>query len=865
MMDTPGTPVAAQFANAQLLQQQGQLTAAQTAYQAILDAEPDHVDTLNAMGVLAGQLKDLPQAVHYFERVIGLQPGHSGAHCNRGLALKQLGQLEAALGCFDRAIALDPGSVIAYYSRAEALKELGRTDEALASYDQAIAVNSGFFHAFYRRGVVFEQTARPEEAVASYDRVLQIKPDHFDAHLHRAFALSALGRHTEALAGCDQAIALKPDQGSSHSLRADLLRALDRREEALAGYDRAVAINPEDAEAHCNRGITLHLLQRNAAIASFDRAIEIRPDYFEAHANRAIALFALGRHADALVSCDQAIALKPEQAPLYVVRGDVLRALDRRDAALASYDAAIARNPDDAEAHCNRGITLMLMHKTEAISCFDKAIQLNPDYAQAYYHRGYSLRLLNRFDSATADYKKVSALAPGFDYLPGSRLEASLQICDWSDYQALVGQITTGLENGSYVAHPFIFMALSDSARLQQKAARAWVKYSCSANGALGPIAPRERPEKLKIGYFSSDFHEHPVGRLLAELIEIHDRSRVEVIAFSFGGRTNDALQQRLMRAFDRFIDVRDKSNLEIAALCRSLDVDIAIDLGGHTFGNRAGIFALRAAPLQVNYLGFLGTLGADYIDYIIADPVVVTPQTECYYTEKVIYLPDTHQVNDRSRVIADEVFTRDELNLPATGFVFCCFNSGYKISPATFAGWMRILKAVPGSVLLLYAPYEPIEENLRAQAAEQGVDPRRLVFGERLAPPEYLARYRTTDLFLDTFPYTAGTTASDALWAGLPVLTLTGEAFVSRTAASLLKAIGAPELITSTQQEYERLAIELASNPERLAEIRAKVERNRLSSPLFDTPRFASNLESAYRTAHDRYRAGLPPDHIRV
>jgi predicted O-linked N-acetylglucosamine transferase (SPINDLY family) len=443
---------------------------------------------------------------------------------------------------------------------------------------------------------------------------------------------------------------------------------------------------------------------------------------------------------------------------------------------------------------------------------------------------------------------------------PGSR-----QVCDWSDYEPLVGQIAAGIENDAYVAHPFIFMALMDSARLQHKAARAWANYAWPANGALGPIAARGRREKLKIGYFSSDFHEHPVGRLLAELIEIHDRSRVEVVAFSFGAKTNDDLQQRLMRAFDQFIDVRDKSNLETAALCRSLDIDIAVDLGGHTFGNRAGIFALRAAPVQVHYLGYLGTMGADYIDYIVADPVVVTPQTESHYREKVIYLPDTHQVNDRNRVIADEVFSREELNLPETGFVFCCFNSGYKVSPATFAGWMRILKAVPGSVLLLYAAYEPIEANLRAQAAKQGVDPQRLVFGERLAPPEYLARYRTADLFLDTFPYTAGTTASDALWVGLPVLTLTGEAFVSRTAASLLTAIGAPEMITSTQQQYEQLAIELASNPQRLAEIRAKIQRNRLTCPLFDTPRFTRNLEAAYRAIHDRYRAGLPPDHIRI
>ena len=438
-------------------------------------------------------------------------------------------------------------------------------------------------------------------------------------------------------------------------------------------------------------------------------------------------------------------------------------------------------------------------------------------------------------------------------------------LCDWSDFDGLVGQIVAGIESDARVCHPFTFMGLSHSARLQHQAARIWVNHACPPNDALGPIARRPRAEKLKVGYFSSDFHEHPVGRLIAELIEIHDRSRFEVVAFSFGDRTDDPLQQRLTRAFDRFLDVRDKSNLEIASLARSLNVDIAVDLGGHTRGNRAGAFALRAAPVQLHYLGYLGTLGASYMDYIVADRTVVTPAAEAYFSEKIIYLPDSHQANDRTRRIADKVFTREELGLPPTGFVFCCFNTSYKFVPATFAGWMNILKAVPGSVLFLYAQYEAGANHLREQALRHGLDPRRLVFGERLALPEYLARYRTADLFLDTLPYNAGTTASDALWAGLPVLTLSGEAYVSRTAASLLTAIGAPELIASTQQEYERLAIELATDPQRLARIRTKLENNRLTSPLFDTPRFVRNLEAAYIAVHDRYLAGLPPDHVRL
>lgn len=567
-----------------------------------------------------------------------------------------------------------------------------------------------------------------------------------------------------------------------------------------------------------------------------------------------------------MASCDQAVALKPNHAPAYLLRGNMLRALDSRKAALSDYEQAIAIDPNDATAHCNRGAALLLLDRVDdALASFDRAIAINPDYVEAYFHRGYSLRMLNRFDSAAVAYKTVATLAPDFEFLPGTRLEADMHVCDWREFYHLVDQIVAGIESEAHVSHPLIFMALMDSPRLQLKVAQTWARFACPADDSLGPILPRARRRKITVGYLSNDLREHPIGRLLTELIEIHDRSRFEVIAFSFGPKTGDEWQQRLEAAFDKFIDVRENSNYEIASLTRSLHVDIAVDLGGYSTGNRANIFAMRAAPVQVSYLGYLGTMGASYIDYIVADRTVVTPTSEGHFSEKVIYLPDVHQVNDRKRRIADKVFSREELGLPPIGFVFCCFNTSYKILPATFAGWMRILMAVPGSVLLLYAGHETAEMNLRASAGHHGVDPARLVFAKRLPPAEYLARHRAADLFLDTLPYNAGTTASDALWAGLPVLTLAGQSFASRIAASLLTAIGVPELITSTQQQYERLAIELSLNPGRLAQIRAKIQDNRLSSPLFDTPRFARNLEAAYIAIHDRYQAGLSPDHIKL
>ena len=580
----------------------------------------------------------------------------------------------------------------------------------------------------------------------------------------------------------------------------------------------------------------------------------------------ALELFGLRRFGEALTSCDRAIALESNQAPAHVLRGNILRALDRAEAALGSYDRALFIDPDIAEAYCNRAAALMRLDRiSDALAGVDRAIAIKPDYAEAHFHRGYLLRIFNQFDAAAAAYRTVAALAPSFEFLPGNRLEANLQVCNWSEYDILVRQIAAGLEGDAHVSHPLILMALTDSLRLQYKVARTWARFACPANGALGPIAPRARPRRLTVGYFSADFHEHPIGRLLPELIEIHDRSRFEVVAFSLGPSTPNEFRGRLVRAFDRFVGVRERSNIEIASLARSLHVDIAVDLGGYALGARPNIFALRAAPVQVSYLGYLGTMGSSYMDYIVADRTAVTPAGESYFSEKIIYMPDSHQVNDRKRRIADKVFTREELGLPAAGFVYCCFNTSYKISPATFAGWMRILKTVPGSVLLLLASQAATENNLRIYAGRHGIDPQRLVFGAHLPPAEYLARYRTADLFLDTFPYNAGTTASDALWAGLPVLSRTGESFASRIAASLLTALDVTELITSTQREYEQLAIELALNPQRLAQIRAKVRDNRLDSALFDTPRFARNLEAAFTAVYDRYVAGAAPDHIKL
>jgi predicted O-linked N-acetylglucosamine transferase (SPINDLY family) len=349
----------------------------------------------------------------------------------------------------------------------------------------------------------------------------------------------------------------------------------------------------------------------------------------------------------------------------------------------------------------------------------------------------------------------------------------------------------------------------------------------------------------------------------MAELFELHDKSRFELVSFSFGPITNDEMRQRLEKSFDQFIEVGNKSDMELAQLSRDLNIDIAVDLKGFTQDLRAGIFAYKAAPIQVNYLGYPGTMGADYIDYIIADKTLIPLDAQSGYTEKVVQLPNSYQVNDRKRLISDKQITREELGFPENAFIFCCFNNNFKILPATFASWMRILKAVEGSVLWLFQDNPWAVENLKREALSHGVDANRLIFAEKIPLSEHLARHRLADLFLDTFPYNAHTTSSDALWVGLPVLTRMGQSFASRVAASLLNAIGLSELITTTLESYEALAIELAKHPAKLAAIKDKLAKNKLTTPLFDTPRFTQDLERAYIQMYERYQADLVPDKL--
>lgn len=662
--------------------------------------------------------------------------------------------------------------------------------------------------------------------------------------------------------------ALRLQSTNPHVLRLLGVIAAQRKQypEALNYLNSSIRSLPRNALALSNLGnVYLELKDYSSALASYDKSIKIDSKYEEAWSNKGNALYELKQFEEALVHHERAIALNPNYAEAYTNKGNALNRLKRFKEALDYHDRALSLKLNYVEAYTNKGVTLNELKRfDEAIAHYDKALSINPDYVEAYTNKAIILMELKRYADAVLQYRKALGLKPEIDWMAGNLLHTEMIICSWSDFEERLKVLVGKIQQDEKVASPFNLLSLSDNNLLHQQASTIYSQALYPPNNELGPIDKHSRQDKIRVGYFSADFKNHAVAILTAELFELHDKNQFEIIAFSYGADDKSLMRARLNQAFDQFIDVSAMTDVEIATLARELQIDIAVDLGGYTAESRPGIFAYRSAPMQVSYIGYLGTMGASYMDYLVADHTIVPQGSEKYYSEKIVYLP-SYQVNDRTRMISDKQFTRQELGLPETGFVFCCFNNNYKILPATFDSWMRILKAVEGSVLFLYAQNQWAEDNLKKEALARGVDSARLVFGKTIPTDEYLARYRVCDLFLDTLPYNAGTIASDALWAVLPVLTLMGQSFASRMAASLLQAIGLPDLITSSCQEYEALAINLAMQPEKLGAIREALMKNRLTTPLFDTPVFTKNLEKAYIKMYEQYQADLQPEQITI
>lgn len=602
------------------------------------------------------------------------------------------------------------------------------------------------------------------------------------------------------------------------------------------------------------------------ALAIFDQALALAPGHGGLHYDRALTLWALGRSDDALVGFQTAIRLKPDMAAAHYNRAVVLQRMGRLPEAMAGFDAALAIKPDLAEAWNNRaGILQEAGRDQEALDSIDRAMAIKPGNAASHYNRGVLLLSLYRLDEAMAALAQALALDPSHVGALGLMVSSAVRGCDWARVAQLSPRLLAEIASGKSAVPPLTLIAFCDDPVLQKSCAQANLALLLSNTAVPADPEPKWKGrrydhDRLRIAYLSTDLRDHPVGAQIVPLLEHHDRSRFEIIGIFLGASDESRTHRRIVRACDQVHSVWDKGDEDVARLIRDLEVDVLVDLNGQTYGWRPGILKYRAAPVQALYLGYAGTTGADFIDYIIADAVVAPFASQAHYSEKIVHLPDCFWPADPSPP-ALPALSRAEAGLPPDGFVFCCFNAHWKISAEIFGVWMRLLAAVPGSVLWLRDAKDDSKPHLIAAAREAGIDPDRIVWAGRAEPFEmHLARHTLADLFLDAFPYNAHVTASDALKAGLPLVTLRGHSFVSRVAASFLAALELDELVTASLGEYEALALALATDPTRLASIRDKLERNRVTKPLFDAPRLARGIEAAYVEMTARARRGEKP-----
>jgi len=899
----------------------GHAQEADRLYATILKANPKHPDANHNMGVLAVGVGNVQKALPFFKTALEIKPGVVQFWLSYVDALIKLGQIADAKAVFDQAKekgakgeAFDqlerrlsesntnpqdppsdllhsiitlytqgqlqqalsdatemlekfPNSAVLYNIAGASNAGLMQFDAAVDSFKQLIKINPHYAEAYNNIGVALQDKGDPEAAIDSYKQALKINPDYAEAYYNMGVALNGKGDADSAVASYKKALKFKPDYTEAYNNMGVALHSKGDLDAAIDSCKQALKIKPDYAEAYNNIGNALNAKDEpEAAIESYKQAVKIKPDYAEAYYNMGVALENKGDQEAAIESYKQTVKIKPTYAEAYNNIGNVLNAKDEPDAAIDNYKQAIKLKPYYAEAYYNMGLALKDKGDLNAaINSFKQAVKIEPDNADAYNNMGVALSDQGLLDASIRSYEMALKIKPDYQIVRASKLEEQSHICDWAAIRQdrdLIAKLGTSTESIGL----FGILSLEDAPMRHRIRSETHAKKLYGYIKPLPPtVRPSQKPKRLRIGYFSADFQEHPVAYLIAKVLEMHDRTHFEVYGYSVGPAKDGDMRQRLIKAFDVFIDVCDMNDKDVALLARQDKIDMVIDLTGYTKNSRPGIFACRAAPVQINYLGYPGTMGADFIDYIIADRTLIPMGSQKFYSEKPIYLPHHYQAQDNTLPISDDTPSRLDLGLPEKGFVFCAINSSYKISTSEFDVWMRLLGHVDGSVLWLLESNKWAKGNLLKEAQARGVSPDRLVFAQKVSHEKYLAQFRQADLYLDTFNYNAGATASNALWAGLPVLTKLGKGYTARMAGSLLTSIGLPELATHSEEGYESLALALATNPERLAQIRQTLADNRLSTPLFDTELFTKHLEDGYQQVYQRYYDGKPPDDIFV
>ena len=808
----------------------------------------------------------LAQADHACQEVLKRNPQEPQAWYFRGVIAYKGQKYAEAVAFLQETLRLEPRNAQGWRALAGVHMAMEAFSAAAAAYSRAIEINPADAGGYFNLGIALEAVQDPVAAVQAYGQALQLQPSHWKAAFNRGLACQKLGDHPGAVASYDQVLHINPQVVDACLNKGISLHQLERYGEALACYQSVLDAAPLHAEARYHSANALNeLRQHDRAIDSYDQAISLGYARPEVYLNKASAHIHHGDPQAAIRALDAALEIDPDYAQAYDMLSVAHRRLRQFDVAAQYASHALQLQPGHAAAHNNRGLALQAMGQdADALACFDAALQVDAGLTDALFNRGQSLARLHRQSEAVDTFAALLEKSSTYPYALGYLVHARLHRCQWDHHGSDVLRLQQSVREGVLTDTPFSFLSASATQADELLCAKRFAQDRFPAQAPLW-TGDSYRHSRIRVAYVSADFHDHATAFLMAELFELHDRDAFEIHAFSYGGQRTGAMRQRLERGFDHFFEVGHLTDLQIAQQIRSYEIDILVDLKGYTQDCRLGILACRPAPVQVSYLGYPGTLGVEYVDYIVGDTVVTPFEHAAYYTEKIVQLPGSYQVNDRQRAVAPETPSRAAAGLPAEGFVFCCFNNNYKITPGMFDIWMRLLAQVEGSVLWLLQDNDEAAANLRKEAAARGIDPTRLVFAARMGLPEHLARQRLADLFLDTLPYNAHTTCSDALWVGLPVLTCLGHSFAGRVAASLLRAADMPELICEDLAAYEARALQLATHPEELRGLRTRLEQGRLGCALFDTDRFRRGLEQAFQVMHARQRDGMAPQGFAV
>jgi protein O-GlcNAc transferase len=855
------------------LQQAGQWQRAEEIYQQILQADPQLHEVWYARARLFLERGDIAQAALYIEQAIKLAPTRGNYYNDWAILLNQLGNTQAAIHAFSQAVQLTPEMLEYRENHAKALALSAHWPAAMEAWREICRLSPHSASHWFSLAEACDAAGEPQATIEAYRRACELKPDFLEAYNNLGIVLQKQNDFKNAVAAYERALSLKPELVPTRINLAMAYQKLGDRESAIRELRIVRKYDPLHTQAAAQLAALLVDCDYAAeAQTLFAEAAELNLDNVWLDIAQGNWHLKQGRHTDALTYFDIAISKQPTLAEAHFGKAGVLHWMQKYREAAKVCQAAIQQGIEYAPLLNSFAVALFHLEKpTEAIRAQREAIQLDPNNASFRFNLAQFLSDQEQFEESIQYFESAIAIDPTIQCVKLDKIHAQQMTCDWSGIEESTNELRKGWHpNGgdsfenSLAPFAWIALPLETSASSQLACAELKIRYIKSERGPLvirsGVTRNALANAKLKIGYLSADFHEHATCYLLAELLEQHDRKELSIHAYSYGKRDESVMRQRIVASVDKFVDVRLLSDLDAAKRIAADEVDILVDLKGHTKYGRMGILSYRPAPVQAHYLGYPGTTGSDFIDYLLADTFVIPPDQRVHYTEQVVYLPGCYQVNDSKRQATEHSRTRAEYGLPEQGFVFCSFNNNYKITEPMFNVWMQLLRDIPNSVLWLLEGNRFAATNLRREISQRGVAEQRVVFAPFVSTPDHLARYRVADLFLDTFPVNAHTTASDALWMGCPVLTMAGETFVSRVAGSLLNTLQLPELITTTWQDYATMALRLATQVDFLNSIRNRLLQNRETSGLFNAARFARNIERAYRQMWSLHVAGETP-----